>query len=205
MAVNAGKLKVLHKVANLLSNVGSSQSSYMPQAIHNSQLIRRAFCSTKSLAESILGAHPYPNNHRTDGHLRIKDSNPWRHETADCGKFYTISHEDADTLQVPLIMRWEYVARSKALQDYAFMIRRTTLEALDYVKASATSADNLAAKIVLYGADGCGKSSAFVHTLHACHSQNWFVICPVRQHLWNRWPKEIAPSERVVCIILADG
>lgn len=131
--------------------------------------------------------------------IRTALNKPEEHNVMDKHKFYTVDKQAVDALHLHRIVKPENTARSKALNELSLMVRQPSLESFEIIKSS-TSPSNLAAKVLLYGPDGCGKTSVFSHSLHACYNMNWFIICPVRQYLWNHFYKELtASSHKVSC------
>lgn len=129
--------------------------------------------------------------------FRTMNNDPALHSSQDLSKYFTVDSNIEKGLQMEKIVREEFSSRCKALNDYAMMVREPTLECLDLIKACAKK-DSIAAKVMLYGKDGCGKSLTFAHNLAACYSMNWFVVFPPNTHLWNIYFKQIEVSTRKV-------
>lgn len=139
----------------------------------------------------------FPNN----SSVKISENDPLKHTTHHLFKFFNISEDIAQMLQISLILRQEFVARMKALHENSIMLRSPGLECIEILRASCNP-ESIATKIVLYGDDGCGKSSTFVNVLHTCYQMDWMVICPVRHYLWNKYFSEVTISSRKVCFYI---
>lgn len=131
--------------------------------------------------------------------FRTSEASPENHSALDLSKFYTVEDDVANRLQLPSILRNEFAARSKALLETSLMVREQGLECLELL-SKTTKPNSTAAKVLLYGKDGCGKSSVFAHSLHAAYTKGWMVICPVNQYLWNNYFKEISISSHNVSL-----
>lgn len=136
----------------------------------------------------------------TQAHIKTSEGNPTKHNAKDLSKFYTMAPEVVNSLHLPKIFRNEFVARTKALQETAIMVREPGLECME-ILIKSTGKNSLASKVLLYGKDGCGKTATFVHALQACHNMNWMIICPVNHYQWNNYFKEITVSVHKVCKI----
>lgn len=139
----------------------------------------------------------FPNN----SSVKISENDPLKHTTHHLFKFFNISEDIAQMLQISLILRQEFVARMKALHENSIMLRSPGLECIEILRASCNP-ESIATKIVLYGDDGCGKSSTLVNVLHTCYQMDWMVICPVRHYLWNKYFSEVTISSRKVCFYI---
>ena len=147
---------------------------------------------------------PYPEKADTELDIgapidvRTAVNKPEEHSVMDKYKFYTVDQQAVEELHLMKILRTEQAERAQSFHELSLMVRQPCLESLEFVKANAAPL-NLATKVLLYGQNGCGKSSAFAHSLHACYSMNWFIVSPVRQYLWNMYFKELTPSAFKVC------
>lgn len=134
-----------------------------------------------------LSASPYLESFRT------LETNPSKHSALHLSKYYVVPQDVVQSLDAHKIMRKEYSGRANSFQETALMIRPPLLETKNYL-FGLTSKDSISPRILLYGVDGAGKSAIFLQNLHAAQSAGWFVVCPVRQYLWNKYFKEVAVS-----------
>lgn len=128
---------------------------------------------------------------------RISETDPRLHNALHMQKFYSVPEDVCKTFQYNLLLRKDFAARAKAFNETAFMVRAAVLEARELL-AKMADADKIAAKVLLYGVDGCGKSIAFAQLLHSAFNDEQMIICPLRQYLWNNYFSEVAVSAHKV-------
>jgi small subunit ribosomal protein S29 len=79
--------------------------------------------------------------------------------------------------------------------EHSFLIRQPALEVISYLnqikeKESTSNVNNL--RFILWGENGCGKSTSLAHIEHFCHNDGRIILNFHKFKLWFTHYKEMA-------------
>nr|CAG4649320.1 EOG090X05V1 [Scapholeberis mucronata]SVE93606.1 EOG090X05V1 [Scapholeberis mucronata] len=124
--------------------------------------------------------------------FRTNEDDPTNHELQHSGRFYRIPVSIKKQLFSHGGLPKEFEALSQTLNELCLMIRKPSVELINYIKN--TNFDAPVPRFVLYGKTGTGKSLSLAHVLHY-GSKNRFVLVHVPWvPNWFRRFKEVTPS-----------
>lgn len=128
---------------------------------------------------------------------RTTENNPLTHTALQLHKYYTVPGDVCKTLLFHKLLRKDFNAKAKAFNETAFMVRAPVLETKELLFDLAKP-ENIAAKVMLYGVEGCGKTIMFAQLLQSALAAGYMIICPVGQYLWNNYHSEVSVSAHKV-------
>jgi len=140
----------------------------------------------------------------SQSYFRTQESDPRNHDERHLGRIYTMPAEDAKRLgatteRLPnALIPKNFLELQQLFGEHSFLIRQPALEVISYLnqikeKESTSSVNNL--RFILWGENGCGKSTSLAHIEHFCHNDGRIILNFHKFKLWFTHYKEMAYSE----------
>nr|CAG4650964.1 EOG090X05V1 [Simocephalus serrulatus]SVE94226.1 EOG090X05V1 [Simocephalus serrulatus] len=124
--------------------------------------------------------------------FRTSETNPANHSKDQDGRFYRVPDSIKKQLFTHGGLPKEYNILSETLNELCIMVRKPTVELIDYLKK--TNFDAPVPRYVLYGNTGTGKSLSLAHILHYGSNAGFVLVHVPWVPNWFRKFKEVAPS-----------
>nr|CAG4647039.1 EOG090X05V1 [Megafenestra aurita]SVE92379.1 EOG090X05V1 [Megafenestra aurita] len=124
--------------------------------------------------------------------FRTNETNPANHCKDQDGRFYRIPEAIKKQLFTYGGLPNEYNTLSETLNELCIMVRKPSVELIDYLKK--TNFDAPVPRYVLYGNTGTGKSLSLAHILHYGSTAGFILVHVPWVPNWFRKFKEVSPS-----------
>ncbi|OXU23458.1 hypothetical protein TSAR_001642 [Trichomalopsis sarcophagae] len=156
-----------------------------------SELAARLINATNNLRYTSTAAQPIQIQDELIPTFRTKENDPSKHCAVHLNRYYTIPYNEINTIFAQTIPG-EYVKQNKTFQEMCLLIRKPAIEIMNCL--SQTDYTKPVNKYILYGEDGCGKTSTLLHLIHYGYVTKKIIVNVQWASMWYRFPREVANS-----------